>query len=56
VAEHRSDFLVLPGRHLLEHVELIGDQLQAEGAPPEQPERGGDLLALEQSGCFLCLD
>src|SRR5205814_1495093 len=30
VSEHAANLLVLPRRHLLEHVELAGDELQAE--------------------------
>jgi hypothetical protein len=39
VAEHTADRLVFPRRHLLEHVQLGRDELQAERCPPQQAKR-----------------
>src|ERR671923_112375 len=44
VPEHLADRLVFPRRHLLEHVELGGDELKAEARAAKQPQRGRDLL------------
>src|SRR5919201_130085 len=43
VSEHTADGLVLPRGHLLEHVELPGDELHAERRAPQQTKRGGDV-------------
>src|SRR5205085_8120616 len=40
VPEHPSYRLVLPRGHLLEHVELARDELQAEGRTAQQTQRG----------------
>src|SRR5205823_8288271 len=50
VSEHAADRLVLPRRHLLEHVELAGDELQAEGRAPEEAERGAELAGAHVRG------
>jgi hypothetical protein len=34
---------VLPRRHQLEHVELLGDQLQAEDRAPQEPDRRAEV-------------
>src|SRR5919108_739304 len=44
VAKHLADRLVLPRRHLLEHVELGRDELEAEARAAEEPERRRDLV------------
>ena len=47
VAEHLADLLVLPRRHLLEHVELRRRVLQAQGAAAQQSQRRRDLPPLQ---------
>ena len=48
MAEHLADLLVLPGRHLLEHVELPGDEAQAHARPAQQPERGAEVVLADE--------
>ena len=43
MSEHAPDRLVLPRRHLLEHVELARDELQAEGGAAQQAQRRAEL-------------
>src|SRR5436190_18956416 len=50
VAEDAPDRLVLPGRHLLEHVELRGDELQAERRAAEQAESRTELAGADVRG------
>ena len=50
VAEHTPDRLVFPRRHLLEHVELPGDELQTERGAAEQPERRRELAVADVRG------
>jgi hypothetical protein len=50
MAQHPPDGLVLPRRHLLEHVELRGDELQAKRRTAQQPQRGGVFAGLQVDG------
>ena len=52
VAQHRAHLLILPGRHLLEHVQLAGDQLQCQARAAEETQRTRAFLAHEQRGCL----
>ena len=47
MTQHLADGLVLPGRHLLEHVELPRDELQAERGAAKQPKRGSELAGAQ---------
>src|SRR4029079_3029589 len=47
VTQHLADGLVLPGRHLLEHVELPRDELEAERAAAKQPKRSSELAGAQ---------
>jgi hypothetical protein len=49
VPEHLPDLLVLPRRHLLEHVELVGRVAEAQRRAPQQPERRGNLAVLQMA-------
>src|SRR3954453_11698068 len=55
VAEDLPDLLVFPRGHLLEHVELPDDVVDAEHRPPQQPQRRSELAALDQAGRLLDL-
>ena len=50
VPEHDADLLVLPGIHLVEHLDLRGDVLQAQYGAAQQPQRRGRLIALQRAG------
>ena len=50
VAEDLADLLVLPRRHLLEHVELGGDEAQAHGRAAQQAERCRDVALAHERG------
>jgi hypothetical protein len=50
VPEHAPDRLVLPRRHLLEHVELARDELQAHRRAAQQPQRRADLTGANVDG------
>src|SRR5438874_5579707 len=50
VAEHAPDRLVLPRGHLLEHVELPGDELQAERCAAQQTQRRPELARTHVRG------
>ncbi len=51
VAEHRPHLRrVLPRRHLLQHVEPLRDELEAEHRAPEQAKRRRDVPALHVAG------
>ena len=43
VAEHAPDLLVLPRRHVLEHVEQVVRDLHAVDRAPQQPDRVGEV-------------
>ena len=53
VPEHLPDLLVLPGRELLEHVELIDPEAKAAQRTPQLACRLGELAGLGQPGCLL---
>ena len=48
VAEHLADRLVLPRRHLLEHVELGDHVLEREHAAPQEPLGRGQIASLDE--------
>src|SRR5262245_57702128 len=48
VAEHLADLLVLPGRHVLEHLELRDEKADAEGRAPQQPQGAAQVVVLDQ--------
>ena len=53
MTELLPDHLVLPRRHLLEHVELAGGELQTEQGATQQADRRAELSILEQRRCLL---
>ena len=50
VPEHLADLLVLPRGHVLEHVELGGDELEAKSRAPQKPDRGGEVTVAHDCG------
>ena len=51
VAEHLADLLVLPRRHMLEHVQLLGGVAKAEASPAAaRPQRRRDRRVLQVRG------
>ncbi len=55
VAEDAPDLLVLPRRHLLEHVQLARDELEAERRTAQQAQCRGDLARADMAGGALDL-
>ena len=53
MTEHLADLLVLPGRELLEHVELVDGEAEAAERATELARRLGDLTLLGQAGGLL---
>src|SRR5262249_20564250 len=47
VTQHLADLLVLPRRHVLEHVELGGDELKAEHRSPQESDRSGEVTVAD---------
>ena len=51
MAEHLANLLVLPRRHLLEHVELPGDEAHAHARPPQQAQRAAEIVLVDERRC-----
>src|SRR4029453_13654891 len=49
VPEHLADLLVLPRRHVLEHLELTTDEPNAEDRPPQKTKGGPQVALLDQT-------
>ena len=49
MTQHLADLLVLPGRHLLEHVELTRDEPHAHARPAEETQRSTDVPLADES-------
>src|SRR5207237_299636 len=56
VAEHAADCLILPRRHLLEHVELARDELETKRRSAKQTKRGGNVAATDVLRCTFDLE
>ena len=56
VAEHPPDLLVLPGRHLLEHVDLLGDEHDAAHGSSQQASRCRELARTQEAHGLLELE
>ncbi len=48
VPQHLADLLVLPGRHVLEHLELRDEEAHAERRPLQQAQRTAEFALLDQ--------
>src|SRR3970282_978001 len=53
VPEHSSDLLVLPRRHVLEHLELRNEEADAERRAPEKTKGAPQVALLDQPRRFL---